>query len=348
MPVGFNPARIAVDTVFNRIYVANLGSDSVSVIDGASSTVLTTIHAVGNGPSGVAVDPSTHRIYVSSQFTDDLVAIDGNTNAISATVDPSVIGQRFPGQYLRIAANPLTHRVYVTDASRNRMAVLVDPPGPIDFCSQEYETSFFDLRNGPEIHDGVDLGGTGRCAVNFKGTSGAAGDTWLTIYEPTMFGIDDGGLCLSAEVLSSRFDNAKGAGLLALATGQGGKALLVLIVNNGKTDRITFYLVDTRTGKLDQLASNPLGGIAENTWYTLGLRLQRSGSTLFINTAVSRGAQAVPGGLLQFTGNWPALAAQGLDSTGFVGLGAWAKSAVVNSSATNFLIRPNCETLMDR
>ena len=40
-----------------RVYVANTGSDSVSVIDTAANTVVATI-GVGNGPIAVAVSPA--------------------------------------------------------------------------------------------------------------------------------------------------------------------------------------------------------------------------------------------------------------------------------------------------
>ncbi len=46
-------------------YVANLGADSVSVIDTATQTVAATI-AVGDDPDGVAVSPDGRAAYVSS------------------------------------------------------------------------------------------------------------------------------------------------------------------------------------------------------------------------------------------------------------------------------------------
>ena len=57
---------MAVNPNTNRIYVANHDSNNVSVIDGASNTVVATV-AVGTGPYGVAVNPNTNRIYVANE-----------------------------------------------------------------------------------------------------------------------------------------------------------------------------------------------------------------------------------------------------------------------------------------
>ncbi|MEX6702938.1 hypothetical protein ABS315_25640 [Peribacillus frigoritolerans] len=47
----------------NRIYVANDFSNNVSVIDGATNTVIATV-GVGGVPRGVVVNPNTNAIYL--------------------------------------------------------------------------------------------------------------------------------------------------------------------------------------------------------------------------------------------------------------------------------------------
>ena len=59
VPVGRDPMGVAVDPGTHTVYVANLGDNSVSVIDGSTRTVTATV-PVGKGPFGVAVDPDTH------------------------------------------------------------------------------------------------------------------------------------------------------------------------------------------------------------------------------------------------------------------------------------------------
>src|SRR5262245_24333766 len=60
----------------------------------------------------------------------------------------------------------------------------------------------------------------GRDGAQLHGGAGPAGDTWITVYDtdpddatPTLF---TGSVSLSADVLIHRFNNAMGAGLLAL------------------------------------------------------------------------------------------------------------------------------------
>ena len=65
IPVGNGPGGIAVDRTTGTIYVANDGSNTVSVISARTGTVTATI-PVGRSPQGVAVDARTDTIYAVS------------------------------------------------------------------------------------------------------------------------------------------------------------------------------------------------------------------------------------------------------------------------------------------
>src|ERR1039458_10287626 len=77
--VGFNPYGVAVNSLTNKIYVANhCGNDpacasggTVSVIDGVSNTVVATV-TTGSHPYSVAVNSVTNNIYVSNNCGNDL------------------------------------------------------------------------------------------------------------------------------------------------------------------------------------------------------------------------------------------------------------------------------------
>jgi YVTN family beta-propeller protein len=56
---------VAVDPAARTVYVADFGGGTVSVIDGATSTVTATVR-VGSSPEGVAVDPGIHTAYVAN------------------------------------------------------------------------------------------------------------------------------------------------------------------------------------------------------------------------------------------------------------------------------------------
>ena len=61
-----------MDPTTDTVYVTNMNSNTVSVIDGATNQVTDTV-GVGAGPVGVAVDPLTHAAYVTN----------GNANTVS-------------------------------------------------------------------------------------------------------------------------------------------------------------------------------------------------------------------------------------------------------------------------
>jgi YVTN family beta-propeller protein len=81
--VGSNPQGVAVDSADDTVYVANYGSNNISVIDGATATVSGTV-AVGNNPVGVAVNQADDTIYVTNSFTPfGLAVIDGRAGSVT-------------------------------------------------------------------------------------------------------------------------------------------------------------------------------------------------------------------------------------------------------------------------
>jgi len=104
-PVGMQPDAIAVDASSHAVYVANTGSNTVSVLDGATAQVTATI-PVGKQPAGLAGDPSLQTLYVTNGKDGTLSVVDTATNRVTATV---AVG-RFPGA---VAVDPVTHDVYV-------------------------------------------------------------------------------------------------------------------------------------------------------------------------------------------------------------------------------------------
>ncbi len=69
----------------NFAYVANLGGDTVFVIDTSTNNVIATI-TVGVDPSGVAITPNGQFAYVTNSNTDNVSVIDTSTNHVIATV----------------------------------------------------------------------------------------------------------------------------------------------------------------------------------------------------------------------------------------------------------------------
>src|SRR5882757_9754183 len=67
------------------VYVANGGSNNVSVIDGLAFKVIATI-PVGKNPSGIAANPKKNEIYVVNTESNNLSVIDAEKNIVVATI----------------------------------------------------------------------------------------------------------------------------------------------------------------------------------------------------------------------------------------------------------------------
>src|SRR6266487_1738619 len=85
IPVGNLPTSVAANQNTNRIYVSNLTDNTVSVIDGASDTVIATI-PVGFLPEVVDVNSVTNMIYVANFLDNTVSVIDGGSNTVVATI----------------------------------------------------------------------------------------------------------------------------------------------------------------------------------------------------------------------------------------------------------------------
>ena len=81
--VGSSPTGIAMTAT--HAYVANNGSNSVSVIDTGSNAVVTTI-PVGAAPWGVTGDPSANRVYVANNGDNTVSVIDTTSNSVTKVV----------------------------------------------------------------------------------------------------------------------------------------------------------------------------------------------------------------------------------------------------------------------
>ncbi len=93
-----------------KIYVANNGSDTVSVIDSGTNTVIETI-TVGNGPSGVGVNTATGKVYVANVIAGNVSVIDSSTDTVSTTIILTPSGYTDPWF---MGVNPNTNKIYIS------------------------------------------------------------------------------------------------------------------------------------------------------------------------------------------------------------------------------------------
>jgi len=112
--VGPWPIAVAVNTVTNKIYVANSDSDTVSVIDGANNAVTTV--KVGKSPTEIAVNTITNKIYVAKRGNNTVSVIDGASNNVT-TVE---VGK----SPVAVAVNTVTNKIYVANSDSDTVSVI--------------------------------------------------------------------------------------------------------------------------------------------------------------------------------------------------------------------------------
>lgn len=104
--VGTSPSGVAYDPVNGEVYVANSGSNNVSVISGTGAVVTV---AVGSAPGGVGYDPGNGDVYVANSGSANVTALSGTAviAAIRVTANPS-----------GVAYDPGNAYVYVSDLAQ--------------------------------------------------------------------------------------------------------------------------------------------------------------------------------------------------------------------------------------
>ena len=117
VPVGANPAGIAINGSGNRIYVTNANDSTVSVIDGFTNTELRTV-PVGSSPFGIAVNPQGTKVAVAT-LNSGVSIIDTNSYAVTTvTAGASPIGVTFSPTGSRLyVSNFISDTVTVFDAN---------------------------------------------------------------------------------------------------------------------------------------------------------------------------------------------------------------------------------------
>jgi YVTN family beta-propeller protein len=106
---------VGVNTKTNTIYES--GFKTVSVIDGATGKVTSTIADSGKQPGYVAVDPTRNLVYVANAGSGTVTVINGKTNKVTHTIK---VG-RDP---VSIAINTKKNFVYVVNFNSNTVSVI--------------------------------------------------------------------------------------------------------------------------------------------------------------------------------------------------------------------------------
>jgi YVTN family beta-propeller protein len=117
--VGMAPVALAVNSQTNKVYVANSGDGSVTVINGATNETATV--SADAQPCYVAVNTVTNKIYVGNGGSSYVTVIDGATNSTTNVVS----GSLSPARPCSIAVNPVTNKIYAANTSAFGLSVTV-------------------------------------------------------------------------------------------------------------------------------------------------------------------------------------------------------------------------------
>jgi YVTN family beta-propeller protein len=125
------PIDLAVNTITNRLYVANNYTSSVSVLDyhylsqnqGLRNETVASIQ-VGDRPASIDFNPTTNRVYVANSDSDTVSVINGSRNEVIANVSVGTSPYNVEvnaDENLIYVANYLSNTVSVIDGSTNRV-----------------------------------------------------------------------------------------------------------------------------------------------------------------------------------------------------------------------------------
>jgi len=173
IPVGENPRGIALSPNGTRLYITNLSSNSVSVIDTVTNNVVATI-PVGdssfNGVYAVAVSPDGSRAYVANNTpygVAKVFVVDTATNTVTGTIS----GPPDPNYLTALAFSPDGTRVYAsgtTTAYTGTLSVITTATNTLSvvFDGLAAPRGLAVSPDGTYIYVGTEDGMTGRTAVS--------------------------------------------------------------------------------------------------------------------------------------------------------------------------------------
>jgi YVTN family beta-propeller protein len=117
--VGTGPYDAIFNPITGHVYTADIASSTVSVIDTASNSVLTTIHLPNNyTPRELALDTKRNYIYTANIFSNTLSVIDAATNNVIDTIQSS--GSIVDG----VTYDPVNDQVYAVNAGSGTVSVI--------------------------------------------------------------------------------------------------------------------------------------------------------------------------------------------------------------------------------
>jgi YVTN family beta-propeller protein len=122
--VGVGPTSITLDTYLNRLYVANTGDNSVTVLDATSVTLglnppikILATTPVGSAPVSVAALPDGSLFYVANSGSNNVSVVSSSSFGVVGTVP---VGQN----PLWVASEPTSTKIYTANAGSGTISII--------------------------------------------------------------------------------------------------------------------------------------------------------------------------------------------------------------------------------
>ncbi len=116
IPMAKGSREVEVNTVSNKVYVANYFADSITVIDGATDNVIA-VMAAGDGPRAFAFSTKRNKMYCANEMSGTVTVIDGVTNKVVATIKVGTTPRV-------LCYNPKDDKVYCPNAGSRNLSVI--------------------------------------------------------------------------------------------------------------------------------------------------------------------------------------------------------------------------------
>jgi YVTN family beta-propeller protein len=116
--IGLSPAAVAYDPATQQIFSADLGSNTVTVVDDQTNTPVTSV-SVGSGPVDLAYDSGTGEVFVANQYSDNVSVISDSTDAVVSTIG---VG----GSPYGVAYDPALGEIFVANGGSDNVSVISD------------------------------------------------------------------------------------------------------------------------------------------------------------------------------------------------------------------------------
>jgi YVTN family beta-propeller protein len=117
LPDASRPYALCYNSADDKVYSANYNTDSVTIINGATNAIITTL-AVNDQPYAFCYNSANDKVYCLNTGTaQNISVIDGATNAIVATIPAGPYAQQ-------LCYNPQNNKVYCSNMYGNNVTVI--------------------------------------------------------------------------------------------------------------------------------------------------------------------------------------------------------------------------------